>query len=66
LKSWRMKRCRIAHVKPFHILSNKTLEALASRKPVTENELMAVPGIGPGKMEKYGADLLRMIKSASY
>jgi ATP-dependent DNA helicase RecQ len=64
LKSWRMKRCRIAHVKPFHILSNKTLEALAARKPTSESELLAVPGIGPGKMEKYGKDLLRMMKAA--
>lgn len=66
LKSWRMKKCRIAHVKPFHILSNKTLEALAARKPTSENELLAVPGIGPEKLKKYGSDLLRMMKAASY
>ncbi len=65
LKSWRMKRCRIAHLKPFHVLSNKTLEALAARKPTSETELLAVPGIGPSKMQKYGADLLKMMKAAS-
>ncbi|MDF3129645.1 RecQ family ATP-dependent DNA helicase [Kiritimatiellaeota bacterium B1221] len=66
LKSWRMKRCRIAHLKPFHVLSNKTLEALAARKPVSEQEMLAVPGIGPSKMQKYGEDLLKMMKAATY
>lgn len=66
LKSWRMKRCRIAHLKPFHILTNKSLEALAARKPTTEKELEAIPGIGPSKIKKYGADLLKMMKAASY
>ena len=64
LKSWRMRECRRAHLKPFHILSNKTLKALASRKPSTEKELAAVPGIGPAKLEKYGSDLLRLIRLA--
>lgn len=66
LKGWRMKRCRIAHLKPFHVLTNKTLEALAARKPTTEKELEAIPGIGPAKIQKYGADLLKMMKAATY
>ncbi|WFB36018.1 RecQ family ATP-dependent DNA helicase [Kiritimatiellota bacterium B12222] len=66
LKSWRMKRCRIAHVKPFHILSNKTLEALAARKPTSEKELSAIPGIGPAKLEKFGPEILKMMKAATY
>jgi len=66
LKRWRMKRCRIEHVKPFHVFSNKTLEALASHKPTRETELLAVPGVGPAKLQKYGADLLRMMKAATY
>jgi len=63
LKSWRMKTCKRAHLKPFHILSNKTLEALASCKPETERELSDIPGIGPAKIEKYGEDLLRIIRA---
>jgi len=65
LKSWRMRRCRTAHVKPFHILTNRTVEALAVRKPTTPEALAAVPGIGPSKLEKYGDDLLRMMRAAT-
>jgi ATP-dependent DNA helicase RecQ len=62
LKSWRMRHCRIGKMKPFHILSNKTLEAIALQKPTTLEALSAVPGIGPAKLEKYGEELIRMMK----
>ncbi len=65
LKSWRMRQCRIAHMKPYHILSNKSLEALAVKKPCSEQALAAIPGIGPAKLQKYGPELLRMMKLAT-
>lgn len=64
LKSWRMRECRKAHLKPYHILTNKTLQALASRKPANEAELAAVPGIGPAKIDKYGEAILRLTRAA--
>ncbi len=64
LKRWRMQTCKRAHLKPFHVLSNKTLDVLAQVKPETERELSDIPGIGPAKIEKYGDDLLRLIRAA--
>jgi ATP-dependent DNA helicase RecQ len=62
LKAWRMKRCRIAHVKPFQVLANKTLEELAAQKPATIQELQQISGIGPVKLAQYGEELLRLIQ----
>jgi superfamily II DNA helicase RecQ len=57
-----MKRCRIAHVKPFQVLANKTLEELAAQKPATLQELQQISGIGPVKLAQYGEELLRLIQ----
>jgi ATP-dependent DNA helicase RecQ len=64
LKQWRLRQSRKGRLKPYQVFSNQTLEALASHRPTSESELLAVPGIGPAKLDKYGADLLRMMRAA--
>jgi DNA helicase-2/ATP-dependent DNA helicase PcrA len=39
------------------------LAMIAERRPRTEAELLAIPGIGPGKVAKYGADILAIISA---
>ncbi len=63
LTAWRMKRCRIAGVKPFQILSNSTLVEIAARKPASLEALAAIPGIGPVKLAQFGPDLLSLLHS---
>jgi ribonuclease D len=46
----------------FKIISDDALMALASAKPGTLRELGSVPGIGHGLLDRYGADLLKVIK----
>ena len=46
------------NVPPFYVLTNATVEALASSKPRTIEELLAVKGIGKRKAERYGRELL--------
>lgn len=50
-------------VPAFVIFSNKVLEAIARARPTTEADLAAVPGIGPSRMEAYGADILAAIQN---
>jgi endonuclease III len=45
-------------VPAFRILTNKTLDALAERRPRTQSELLAVPGVGPKLLQTHGAALL--------
>jgi len=65
LKRWRMRTCQRARLKPFHILSNKSLEALAIAKPRSRENLLLIPGIGPAKMDKFGSELLTLISRAT-
>ena len=61
LRNWRLAEAKRRGVPAFRIFSDKTLEALASARPETAAELIAVPGIGMSIVEKYGAQLYRLL-----
>ena len=61
LKSWRLDQARAQGVPAYVVFDNKTLEALASRRPTTSEALLSVPGIGPAKLDAYGDDLLDLL-----
>ncbi len=50
-------------VPPYVILHDKTLVALCSQRPSNLDELADVPGIGASKLERYGDDLLRILRT---
>jgi ATP-dependent DNA helicase RecQ len=49
-------------VPPYVIFSNRTLEAIARSRPRTPVQLAEVPGIGPSRLDAYGAEILEVIK----
>ena len=65
LKKWRLERSKADEVPAYVIFHDSTLTEIAARKPATDYELAAVPGIGPAKIEKYGAELLSLIGAAA-
>ena len=62
LRAWRLNLSRETEKPAFTILSNAVLEAVAARRPRTENELLAVDGMGPKKVDAYGAEILRALR----
>lgn len=65
LKAWRSETARAAGMPAYVIFHDTTLAALAEALPATERALLAVPGIGQVKVERYGAAVLRVIKAAA-
>jgi DNA helicase II / ATP-dependent DNA helicase PcrA len=61
LKEWRLSRARADEVPAYVVFNDRTLAELAARTPRTLAELAAVPGIGPAKLERYGAELLAQL-----
>ncbi|MEM1041171.1 MAG: ATP-dependent DNA helicase RecQ [Bacteroidota bacterium] len=61
LKSWRTEQAREQEVPPYVVFNDRTLEALARARPQNDEDLLAVKGIGPAKLERYGADLLALL-----
>src|ERR1700756_1798640 len=62
LKQWRLDRSRADRVPAFVILHDSTLEHLCVRKPATLPQLRAVPGIGETKLERYGKEILDLLR----
>ena len=54
LKAWRLERSRADNVPAYVVFSNATLVELATRRPNTDQELLATPGVGPAKLTAYG------------
>lgn len=53
-------------IKPFQILSNRTLIDMSFRRPSQESEIKAVYGIGPAKFDKFGLLFLKAVQDAKH
>ena len=65
LKAWRSDVARTSKVPAYVIFHDTTLAAVAEARPRTRDDLLALPGLGPVKAERYGDDLLQVIARAS-
>ena len=61
LKAWRSETARHTGVPTYVILHDVTLDALAALRPSTTDQLLAVPGLGPVKVGRYGPILLSIV-----
>lgn len=62
LKKYRLERSKADNVKPYFIYSNAQLEEIANKKPKTLDELKAIKGFGDVKCEKYGGDIVGIVR----
>lgn len=62
LRDWRQQEAASQGLPAFAIFSNKTLKAIAIVRPDSMDKLAGIKGIGPAKLDAYGADLLRIIR----
>jgi superfamily II DNA helicase RecQ len=65
LKEWRASEAKRLGVPAFVVLHDKTLRAVAQARPATPNQLLAVNGFGPAKVEKFGEAILELCKAVS-
>jgi DNA topoisomerase-3 len=63
LRRWRLEEAKKGRVPTFRILADQTLLGIAARRPATEEELLAVGGLGPSRLGKYGERLLAIVRS---
>ncbi len=65
LRSWRARRASADGVPAYIIAHDKALDEIARRLPKTEKQLLAINGFGAAKLNKYGSDILSIVKSLS-
>ncbi|MGZ6886800.1 MAG: ATP-dependent helicase [Acidimicrobiia bacterium] len=61
LVAWRRDLARAAGVPAYVVFDNKVLRAVASSRPRSRADLLEVPGVGPVKLERYGAAVLEIV-----
>ncbi len=63
LRDWRRERSRSDGVPAYIVLTNACLEEVCRRLPGDADELLEVPGMGPARVERYGQDLLGLVRA---
>ena len=61
LRSWRKERADEESVPAFVVFTDATLQLIAEQKPSSAADLLRISGVGPAKLERYGASLLGVV-----
>jgi ATP-dependent DNA helicase RecQ len=65
LKEWRRKQAEAKKVPAYVVFGDRELTGIACSLPRTLDQLAACYGVGPTKLELYGADILGIITSVA-
>jgi ATP-dependent DNA helicase RecQ len=65
LRAWRRGIAQAQAVPAYVVADDRTLSGLAARCPANLEELLEVPGMGRSRVERYGADILRVISATA-
>jgi DNA topoisomerase-3 len=62
LREWRLAEAKSKRIPAFRVFSNKVLLALAEARPASEEDLLAIKGVGNALVRKYGERLLSLLR----
>ena len=62
LRTWRLEQARAQEAPPYVIFHDSHLRAIAAHRPVTLEALSELKGVGPIKLEKYGAAVIELVR----
>ncbi len=64
LRAWRLAEARSKKLPAFRIASDNMLRNIAADRPATEDDLLAISGIGPAFVNRYGPAILKILRKA--
>ncbi|RIH77132.1 ATP-dependent DNA helicase UvrD2 [Calidithermus terrae] len=64
LRDWRSQKARAENLPPYIIAHDAQLAAIADALPTTPEELTQIKGFGPRKAERYGDEILALVRKA--
>jgi DNA helicase II / ATP-dependent DNA helicase PcrA len=65
LRRWRAERAKADEVPAFVVFHDTTLHEIAAQRPQSREELSAISGVGPTKLERYADELLDALASTA-
>jgi ATP-dependent DNA helicase RecQ len=63
LRRWRLETARAAGVPAYVVFHDSTLAAIAVARPKSLTDLIRVSGVGESKLQKYGEELLEVLRT---
>jgi superfamily II DNA helicase RecQ len=64
LKEWRTSEAKRLGLPAYMVLSDRTLAAVAHACPANPRQLLEISGMGPAKVERFGATILELCSAA--
>lgn len=65
LKDWRKSRAGADGVEAYNVFTNAQLAEIATQRCATLASLKQVPGVGVGRVERYGAAVLELLQTSA-
>ncbi len=62
LRGWRRGVAQAQSVPAYVVADDRTLAGIAARRPLSIDALLEVPGMGRSRVERYGAEILRIVQ----
>ena len=62
LRAMRQREARRRRWKPYQVFPDATLDGIVAALPATPEALLAVPGMGPTRLEKFGGPILALVR----
>jgi ATP-dependent DNA helicase RecQ len=62
LRVWRQETAQAADVPPYVVAHDSLLRGIATVRPQTEDQLVQIKGMGPKRLDKYGAAILALLR----
>ncbi|MDO4737959.1 MAG: RecQ family ATP-dependent DNA helicase [Bacteroidales bacterium] len=62
LHDLRKKVAKKHNVPPYVVFQDASLESMSTLYPISEEELLNIPGVGAGKAKRYGEEFCKLIK----
>ncbi len=62
LETYRRKKARELKWKAFMIFQRKTILAIDKQRPATRDALAKIPGLGPAKIDRFGDDIIAVVR----
>jgi ATP-dependent DNA helicase RecQ len=64
LREWRGRKAHEEGVPPYLVFTNRELIGIVKKRPESPNALASIGGIGVGKLGRYAAEVLQLMKPA--
>jgi ATP-dependent DNA helicase RecQ len=62
LDAYRQKMARMLKWKPYMVFQRRVIVAIDRQRPDSTAALARIPGLGPAKIERFGQDILALVR----